>query len=189
MLDRTRFINMMTGLAEMYKQNLSEFMLDMYFSLLKDYTEKQVSEAIRKVMANYKYNTLPKPADILEYLEGTRDDKALMAWLQAKEAVQKGGYYASVVFKDPIIAHCIKELGGWQNFCCCPVKELSFLEKRFLDLYRVLEKRGLCDNLRLIGFTELQNGERGFLDKIPEPIMIGFEQKELENKKVETTCT
>ena len=165
----------MTGLSDMFNKPISEFMLTVYYEALKDYTEEQVKKAVFTCLKNYKYAGLPKPADILEYLEGTREDKALMAWLQAKEAVQKGGYYSSVVFKDPIIARVLNELGGWQSFCCAPIDELPFIEKRFLDLYRVLEKRGVKDNVKLIGFIELSNGEKGYQDKIPKPIMIGFE--------------
>ena len=179
MLNKERFANIMTGLADMYKQTLSEFMLDMYYDILKDYEYEQVERAVKKVMSNYKYSTMPKPADILEYLEGTRDDKALMAWLQAKEAVQKGGYYASIIFKDPVIAHCINEIGGWQEFCCAQISELPFIERRFLDMYRVFAKREVKDNVKLIGFLELSNGERGYQEKIPEPIKIGFIEEEI----------
>ena len=175
MLDKSRFADIMSGLADMYKQTLSEFMLDMYYDILKGYEYEQVERAIKKVMANYKYNTMPKPADILEYLEGTRDDKALIAWMRAKEAVQKGGYYASVVFKDPIIAHCINELGGWQEFCCAQISELPFIEKRFLDMYRVFEKREIKNNVKLMGEIEISCMRWGDLEKIPEPIKIGFE--------------
>ena len=181
MLDKTRFANIMAGLAEMYKQTLSEFMLDMYYDVLKDYDYEQVERAIKKVMSNYKYSTLPKPADILEYLEGTPDDKALTAWLQAKEAVQKGGYYASVVFKDDVIAYVIQELGGWQPFCCAKIEDLPFIEKRFKDLYRLLAKRPL-KNTKLIGFIEATNEAKGMFDKIPEPLQIGYDE---ETKQIE----
>ena len=150
MLNKERFAEIMSGLAEMYKQTLSEFMLDMYYDLLQNYDYPQVERAIKKVMANYKYSTMPKPADILEYLEGTRDDKALIAWLQAKEAVSKGGYYASIIFKDPIIAHVLNELGGWQEFCCAEISELPFIEKRFMEMYRVFAKREVKDNACIV---------------------------------------
>jgi len=177
MLNKEEFINIMTGLSDMFNKPTSEFILDVYYESLHNYTADQVKQAVFKCLKNYKYATLPKPADILEYLEGTRDDKALIAWLQAKEAISKGGYYASIVFKDPIIAHCINELGGWQAFCCAEISELPFIEKRFMDMYRVLAKREVKDNIKLIGFIELQNGEKGYQDKILEPIKIGFEEE------------
>jgi hypothetical protein len=178
MLNRSEFIKIITGLADMFNKQISEFMLDIYYEALKDYSVDQVQRAVLSCLKNYKYSTLPKPSDILEYLEGTKDDRALVAWIQAKEAVQKGGYYASVVFKDSIIAHCIKELGGWQDFCCAKIEDLPFIEKRFMDLYRLFEKREIKENIKLVGYTELLNGNKGFLDKIPEPIKIGFIEDE-----------
>ena len=176
MLHKGKFADIMSGLAEMYKQNLSEFVLDMYYDILKDYEYPDIEKAVKKVLATHKYNTLPKPADILEYLEGSPDDKALMAWLQAKEAVVKGGYVATIEFADPVISHCIKELGGWQWFCGIPVDELPFVEKRFRDLYNMLKKREITTPVRLVGFVENKNSDMGYLDKIPQPVKIGHDK-------------
>ena len=173
MLDKTKFISIMTGLCEVYKQTPSEFIFDMYYEIFKNYDYKQLTEAVRKVLSTHKYNTLPKPTDILEYLEGSASDKSLIAWLKAKEAVRKGGYVATIEFDDPIISHCLQELGGWQWFCNCPIDELPFVEKRFRDLYNLLQKREIINPVRLIGFVEQKNRERGHNDKIPKPILIG----------------
>jgi hypothetical protein len=97
------------------------------------------------------------------------------------EAVQKGGYYASIEFADPIITYAINELGGWQWFCCTQKDELPFIQKRFMDLYRLFLKRGVQSSIRLIGFIEGRNNQLGHFKDIPEPIRIGFiEQKLLE---------
>lgn len=182
MLNRINFCEIMTGIAGMLQVTLTEFMLETYFEIFQDYQDEQFKKAVLDVLKTSKYHTFPKPAEILEFLEGTRDDKALMAWLKVMEAVQKGGYYASIEFADPIIAHAVNELGGWQWFCCTQKDELPFIQKRFMDLYRLLLKRGVQDNIRLIGFIEAQNNQLGYLKDIPKPIRIGFEMKELEDK-------
>jgi len=181
MLDRTKFISLMTGLCELFNKIPSEFIYDFYYETLKDYSYEQVNKAVMDCIRIYKYNLLPKPAEILEFLEGTRDDKALIAWLQVKEAIVKGGYYASIEFANPIIAHCVQELGGWQWLCCQQKDELPFIEKRFMDLYRLFLKRGVKDNVRLIGFIEARNNQLGHLKNMPDPVKIGFNEiKELE---------
>lgn len=184
MLNRISFCEIMTGVAGMLQLTLTEFMLDTYFEIFQNYSIEQFKKAVLDVLKTSKYHTFPKPAEILEFLEGTRDDKALMAWLQVMEAVQKGGYYASIEFVDPIIGHCVLELGGWQWFCCTQKDELPFIEKRFMDLYRLFLKRGIQGNIRLIGFIEAANNQKGNLKDIPEPIRIGFldEPKKLEIK-------
>lgn len=174
MLDRVKFVSLMTGFCELYNKVPSQFLYDIYYEVLKDYSYEQVNKAFMDCIRVYKYNLLPKPAEILEFLEGTRDDKALMAWLQVMEAVQKGGYYASIEFADPIIAHCVQELGGWQWLCCIERKELPFIEKRFMDLYRLFMKRGVQNNIRLIGFIEARNNQLGHFEEIPKPVKIGF---------------
>ena len=173
-----------TPLAEVFDKQITEAVLDIYYNIFKDYSIEQLKKAFHQVIKTHKYATLPKPADILEYLEGSSEDKSLIAWLKAKEAVQKGGYPATIVFDDPIISHCLKELGGWQWFCDCPIDELPFVEKRFRDLYKLFQKREINTPIKLVGFIEQKNGETGFMDKIPTPIKIGFKEevKEIEAK-------
>lgn len=186
MLNKANFITIITSLSDMFGKPISEFMLDVYFEALKDYEDTQVKSAVFKCLKNYKYNTLPKPADILEYLEGSPSDKSLIAWVKAKEAVSKGGYVASIKFDDPIISHCLQELGGWQWFCSVPIDELPFVEKRFRDLYNMFRKREITAPVKIIGFIENKNSNTGYFDKIPSPVKIGFKE---EKKKLVNTVT
>lgn len=173
MLDKNKFIELMVGLSQMYDKSLSPFALDLYYDLLKDYDYVKIEYAVKQVVKNNKYNSIPKPAEILEYLEGTKDDKALAAWLQVMEAVKKGGYHASVEFADPIIPACVNELGGWMWLNCTQREELPFIEKRFKDIYQLYFKRGIPPpNIRLIGFFEAQNNQKG--KEIAPPLRIGF---------------
>ena len=185
MLNKERFIRVISGLCDLYGKTASQFLFDTYYEIFKDHTNEDFEKAIYQCLKNRVYNSIPKPAEILEFLEGTRSDKALTAWLQVLEAVQKGGYYASITFSDPIIAHCVQELGGWQWFCSQNKDELPFLEKRFMNLYRLLLKRGIKTNIRLIGFIEASNTQKGFTKYIPEPIRIGFEGQEIKKLNYE----
>lgn len=183
MLDKIIFSHLLVGLGEVFDRQITEVITDIYYEALKDFSTEQVKSAVYKCIKNHKYATLPKPADILEFLEGTREDKALVAWLQLKEAVQKGGYYASIEFYDPIITHVVNEIGGWQAFCSSKIEDLPFIQKRFTDYYRILLNRGVDKNIRLIGFIEARNNEKGLAENIPETIQIGFEVKQLEAKQ------
>ena len=184
MLNKEKFGQIMSGMAGMYNIIITEFTLDTYYEIFKDYSDDQFSRAVTQTIREHKYSTLPKPAEILEYLEGTRDDKALIAWYQLMEAVKKGGYHASIEFADPLIPHIVNELGGWMWFCCTQKEELPFIQKRFEDLYRLFLKRQIQPiNQRLIGFYEAQNIQSG--KEITPPIRIGFaeitKQIEMEN--------
>jgi len=174
MLDKEKFITLITGLCELYKQTPSQFIFDLYYDIFKNYNYETVAKAVRQVIATHKYNTLPKPADILEFLEGSKDDKALIAWLQVKEALDKGDYYKSIEFTDPVISHCINSLGGWMEFSELTMlkKDMPFVEKRFIDLYRLFLKREITKPQRITGFIEAKNREKGYLKSIPEPLQI-----------------
>ena len=175
----------MLGLGEIYDKQITEFVADIYYEVFKEYDYQAISNAIKEVVKSHKYNTLPKPADILEFLEGTKDDKALVAWMQINEAIQKGGYYASVEFGDPIISNAIIELGGWQWLCSQEIKDMPFVEKRFMDMYRLLLKRGVSENKKLIGYIEAHNNKKGFIKNIPEPLRIGFQNDKFTPRIVE----
>src|SRR3990167_2852773 len=184
MLDKIKFAQIMLMLGEIYDKQITEVVADMYYEILRDFEYGGVADAVKKVIASHKYSTLPKPAQILEYLEGTHDDKALTAWYQVMEAVKKGGYHASIEFADPLISYIVNELGGWMWFCCTQKEELPFIQKRFEDLYRLFLKRQIQPiNQRLIGFYEAQNIQSG--KEITPPIRIGFaeitKQIEMEN--------
>src|SRR3990167_9787858 len=172
-LDKIKFAKIMIGLGEIYDKQITEFVADIYYEILKDFDYLKIEIAIRKVISTHKYNTLPKPADILEFLQGANSDKSLIAWYQVLESVKKGGYHASIEFADPIIPHCVNELGGWMWFCCTQKDELPFIQKRFEDLYRLfLKQETLIKNVRLIGFHEARNTQKG--KGVVPPIRIGF---------------
>jgi len=183
MLKMNEFSGLMMSMGEVFDKQISRAVLEIYYDIFKDYPYEQLKHSFHSVIKTHQYNTLPKPADILEYLEGSSEDKSMIAWIKAKEAVVKGGYPQTIIFNDPIISHCLNNLGGWQNFCSAPVVELPFIEKRFRELYKLFQKRGVKEPVKLTGFIEQMNGEMGFDDKIPEPMKIGFEaeRKKLTN--------
>jgi hypothetical protein len=184
MLDKQKFIEIMSGLCELFNKQPSEFIFDTYYEIFKNYSLERVNGAVMACVKSYKYNTLPKPAEILQFLEDSKEDKALRAWVYVLEAVKKAGYYNTVEFKDKNIHHCISELGGWMWFCSQERDQLPFIEKRFLDLYRIFSKRELIDSPRLFGFYEVVNIEKGQDKEIPKPILIGFEEETLQLTKV-----
>jgi len=152
-----------------------------FWQFLKDIPDQTFKTAINGIINNIKdmYPNTNIIALIKEYSEGNKDDKAMIAWQQAKQAVKEVGYYQSPDFKDPIISHCIKHIGGWMEFCSVQIKELPFIEKRFMDAYRLFHKREVKKPLGLLGFHAQNNHKEGHLDDIPEPIQIGYDDDTL----------
>ncbi len=180
MLDKIEFAKLINAMAEMFDKQLTESLVDMYYEILKNYSEERVKRAVIACIKSHKYNTLPKPASILEFLEESHEDRTLRAWLYVREAMQKADYYFSVNFKDKVIPHCIEALGGWMWLCDQAGKDMPFVERRFLDLYRIFSRRELQDSPLMIGFFESKNREDGYEKDTPKPIQIGYKQEELQ---------
>jgi hypothetical protein len=181
-MKRDEFLPVLTGLCDLYGKPASEFIFEMYYDIFKTYSYDEFSRAIKQCLRERKYANLPKPAEILEYLEGTTDDKALTAWCEVKEAIRKGGWVASIEFTDRVIPACIDQLGGWAWLCKQPKKEEPFLQKRFMDLYSLMLKRGETGDTKVFGFVETANRRQGFTEDIPEPVRIGKETFRIEDK-------
>lgn len=177
MLDKGKFVELITGMCDIYDKKPSEFIFAIYYDLLKEYEYSLVEKAIKKCLKNRVYSTFPKPAEILEYLEGTKEDKALIAWLTAKKGTEIAGYYETPIFDDPIISHCIVNLGGWLEFSSMKVIDEPFVEKRFIELYRIFMKREVDKPLELTGFLKAQNRLKGLKEYIPESIKIESDDK------------
>jgi len=175
MLDKPYFVKVMTGLCELFNKTPSEFIFDIYYEAFKEYSDEQINTAVTNCVKTYKYNTLPKPADIIEWIEGTKDDKALNAWLTARSAIARVGYYNSVAFGDPIISRVISEMGGWVDFCSQLTCDMPFVEKRFREIYKTFEKKDIHEPVPLVGFLESQNRLKGLTESIPKAVRIGFD--------------
>jgi hypothetical protein len=171
-MDEKKFLEIIYGLGELYDKELTKNVINIYYEVFKDYTTEQFQKAIGEVVRSHKYSTLPKPAEILEFIEGTRDDRAMIAWLSVRKAIEQYGYTDTVEFEDPIISHCIFQMGGWIEVCQVLNKDIPFMEKEFMDLYRLYEKREIKTPVKLSGYYEITNKSNGFLDKIPAPKRI-----------------
>jgi len=168
------FQTLIFALGELYEKELSVNLVNLYYEVFKDFDVKVFDNAIKEIIINRKYSTFPKPAEILEYLQDTKDDVAMIAWLKVRGAIENIGYTETVEFDDPLISHCIFQMGGWQKICEVLNKDLPFMEKEFIELYRLYSKRGIVKPVKLTGYFEQTNRANGFLDKIPIPVRIGW---------------
>ena len=180
--DKKQFAGLMVGLSEVYDKEITQPLMQLYFESLKDYSIKEVSAAFtRHIKTPDSGRFFPKPADVIQMLEGSADDKALLAWSKVREAIERHGAYESIVFDDKIIHKVIFELGGWLYLCECKESDISFKANEFMKRYRAYTVKGLSGHIpsKLIGLTEAQNSKDGFDDFVAEPVLIGGEEKKL----------
>lgn len=69
-MNKAQFIKTLVGLCELYDKEASEFVINTYYEIFKNYTNNEFNKAVTECVKKHKYNSLPKPAMILEELNG-----------------------------------------------------------------------------------------------------------------------
>jgi hypothetical protein len=144
--EQSEFVAYITQVLGFYRQDASEFAIDVWWQACQPFEMEQVRRALgAHALHPEKGQFHPKPADLVRELAGTFTDRALMAWGRVTRAMSDVGAYATVDFGDPVIHAVVRELGGWSMICRIPNDEQQFLQKRFCDFFRTYTTRGAPD--------------------------------------------
>ena len=170
----------MVSLGELYGKSMSESLIELYWAALKRFDLSAIQRAV-KIHINHpeRGQYMLKPNDVVLYLEGSTNCKAIQAWSKVIQAMKTVGHYNSVVFDDALIHAVIQDMGGWMRLCQLPENQLDFRARDFEKRYEMylLNKP---DNYprKLMGFFDTENITKGFKPK--NPLLIGNEQQALE---------
>ena len=160
----------------------SERALRLMFVVLERYGIDEIRRAVSGHVRRNKFAVTP--ADIVQALSGSLEERSAVAWRTFVNALDRHGYYDSVRFPDPAYHYAVMQLGGWErvsrDFGELSEKELHFRAAEWRKLYeigmRVAAWRETPGKTavpeRLTGFYERDNRERGYLADIPAPIQI-----------------
>ena len=154
---------------------ISELKIQTWYNALEKYEIKVIGKAVSNIAQKRIYNGFPKLAEIINEIEGSADDRALLAWNELKEAIARVGAYNSVKFSDPKTVAVVNEMGGWAKVCEVKEDDLKWMQKDFERLYKVCQP---AKNLLLPGIIEITNNLNGYKEHIPQPVLIG-EYKEI----------
>lgn len=166
--DRAPFAQLMTQALAFYRQDVTDFTLEVWWQACQAFELEQVRKALTNhAMDPDRGQFAPKPADLTRQLRGTHTDRALLAWSRAFEAMSTVGAYQSPSLGDPISHAVIVDMGGWPAICRSDLNDLPFTQKRFCDTYRTYAARGNVAEMpqRLIGESEASNVALGFAPK------------------------
>lgn len=175
--DKRAFKELITSVLAFYRQDASTFALQVWWAACESFDMEQVRKALNAHAVDPERGQFcPKPADVVKALQGTKTDRARMAWGKAFDAMQRVGAYKSVAFDDPVIHAVIEDLGGWTKLCRSDLNELSYIEHRFCEAYRAYSGRpDLAYPAKLIGEFEAVNRHEG--RKVAPPVLVGDPQK------------
>jgi len=177
-IDRPKFAGLLKLLAETYNNGKEPSMplSELYFRVLEKYEIGQIETAVLKILESRVYNGFPKPAEIIEQIEGSVDDKTVIAWATVSHAILHTGAYRSVDFEDRTINAVIDSMGGWIELCSTPENEMVWKQKEFERLYKAFYGRRYEDlPASLPGIYEIENSKKGY-ESLP-PVRIGAKVK------------
>lgn len=175
-----KIIEILTVFSDFTGKKLSPLAQAMFIEILEPYPIEKIEAAANHLLKTRKWNTIPLPADFIEYLDPPEQAqiKSNEAWRTVLDAITSHGYYTTVKFIDPTITQTILAMASsWPEFCNrtrCDDNEFKWLQKEFEQRYTAYLKMGKLRNQVLIGWCDAQNGEKN-----PEVIMIGESERPL----------
>lgn len=187
--DEKQFAMLMITLYEIYEKKGSATKTEIYFNILEEYPIEKIKKGVTNIVKKRVYSSFPKPADIIEAIEGSYGDieeRALNCFIEAKQAIMRYGIYEHVNF-DPIVNKTIDSLGTWQEWCLTPENEWTWKGKDFVKRYNTFFKQfkdGLLADVPLCLSGINTNPERRINDVIMQyaveaPKQIDEPHKEL----------
>lgn len=164
--------NYMAMMGELFDKNVSSTLMEAYWKALEPYSDAEVETAFKRLVTTARF--FPKPAEVLEAINGPQVDQAVLAWQRVDKAVREHGPYESVQFDDAAIHGAIELMGGWVQFQNVHVDEWKWKQKDFERLYPIMKRRGNHPKY-LPGIFEMENIGRGY--KTDPPVQIGGGEK------------
>ena len=110
--------------------------------LFKELMQYPVSIIAEAVMAHCRSNKFfPMLADIITQIEGTPDERAIIAWSLVMKAQHNYKLRKSIRFPVPAIHFAIEKMGGWERlYWSIDDDNEKFKSAEFQKLYKIGEK-------------------------------------------------
>lgn len=143
-MNRQEFAKMMAFLTAAVERSPSTQTFEVYFEMLKDLPYELTMAAVKKVVAQDEYPTLPTIGKLRKAAQDLcRMDRlsAPEAWGAVLKAVQRHGYYgeAEAMEKLPENVGAVVEMVGWRDICHSDKPDV--LRAQFMRMYETVEVR------------------------------------------------
>lgn len=150
MLDehRAEFAKDLMALGSLYDRVLKREQIEIYWRALSDVDLADFREAIAKHARDPdRGRFFPKPADLIYQLEGASEDEALAAWVEARSYLSGS---SRVLFLNPATYTAMAAL-GWDRLSRMDHRDLQFVGKEFVAVYREAKRTGRVSEPRPMG--------------------------------------
>jgi len=175
--DMNVFAQLLTTICALYKHHMNELTMELYWQALCEFELTVVKQAFQAYINHPDTGQfMPKPADVLRYLNGGSETQALQAWSRVQQIMRDVGSYDTLVFDDAILHRVIEDMGGWIRLSEKTVQEMNFLAHEFKKRYAgyVLHPPESYPR-QLTGRLDWQNSQLGHENQ--PPLLVGNAQK------------
>lgn len=173
--DKKAFALLIAGVYAYHRQPCSDALIAMYWRGCQQWDYEQIVRAVDALTHDAEAGKFPpKIGDLTRELEGTRTDRALLAWGKTLKAMSSVGAYQDVVFDDAAIHAAVEDVGGWPKLCRTTFDDLSYLQHRFCEAHRAYTKRGTFEFPRRLAGA--RDPDETFVKHglpPPRPVMVG----------------
>ena len=159
--EKLRIKNALMVCAELFNRNLSEGVLEIYISSLKEYPIDNVLHALKSCTQEISY--MPTIADILKKVKNKTDIHVMaeLAWSYVLNVIDVCGIYESFTFKDKAIRKAISLIDYDVELCGCNRAETHWKKRDFIESYKVFaESNGNYDAPNYFSGTIEINNEK-----------------------------
>lgn len=175
--DAGQFAAVMQGVFAIQRADLSEAVLAIWWAAMKPYDFAAVKDALNRHVVDPDLGRfLPKPADVIKLIGGSKKDAAMLGWSKVQQATLTVGAYQSVTFDDPIVNAVLADMGGWVELCRTQADAMPFKGNEFIARYQGYRMKGQIESwpAKLLGITDMTNASKGYADG--DPVLIGNQQ-------------
>lgn len=161
------------------------FKKELFKKIIGEYPIEKTMKMIIKIIRTRKYNSFPKIAEMIEIMDGNREEESELAWLALIEKIEEEGYYRSVTFpKYPAISGVIEAFGGWPKLIEDMTSDQEkWIKKEFIKVYPLIKRRGVYPGYNP-GYFEITNTGMGYdNDKMIERLGMTIDGRRAKRKK------
>lgn len=178
MSEAEALVSMLDTAGKIFRTQITKEEFKFWILSLDSYPFEDVRRAI--IRYSHEGKRMPIPSEIIEMIDGSKDDQALSALMKVEYAMNKHSGYDTVIFDDPIIHAVIIELGGWIRLSRLSENELIWWKKDFKERYQHHLRMGIQQEipLKLLGIFDQTNIPLGLDPR--KPAIVGDRQKALD---------
>lgn len=144
--DKPRFAELMLALSETFREPVSSIRAELYFDALAYLPIESVEQAVRLAVKSKTF--FPKPAELIELVEGNDNEQAAEAWTSFCAAVSRFGYTRTPDLPEATMETVRVVFGNWKAACAAlPAvsgdrgPELQGWRKQFMASYANTKRR------------------------------------------------